>query len=183
MLIDSSNRSVWPTWHDVPSLTSHHSGVEAPEAECEDFCLDSGAVALPGVWPNKALGIRRIRWDLVRPSVALLQRYPVVFSNPTETQTPERSFNSKPIYNSYSGALARQRILIERISLVCLSPAIVLRGVDEAQHHEEIFQDNDGCRADGLDLNRLLFTIDETTLLFLQHCCQVFLSQWKICEE
>ncbi|TNN63686.1 hypothetical protein EYF80_026104 [Liparis tanakae] len=96
---------------DVSTMlcTNLRNGVEAPEAECEDFCLDSGAVALPLVWPNKALGIRRIR------------------------------------------------------------------GVDEAQHHEEIFQDYGGSRADGLDLNCLPF--DGTMLLFLQHCCQTVVVQ------
>lgn len=98
MFLDFSNRSKWPTWQGLPRLTSHHSGVEAPEAECQDFCLDSDALALSVAGSNnKALGIRDIRWDLVRPSIALLQSDPVVFSKPTDTQrTAERSFNSIP---------------------------------------------------------------------------------------
>ncbi len=87
MFPDFSNRSVWPTWQGLPRLTSHHSGVEAPEAECQDFCLDSDALALSAAGPNKkALGIRDIRWDLVRPSIALLQSNSVVFSKPTDTE-------------------------------------------------------------------------------------------------
>lgn len=94
--IDFSNRSAWPTWQVVPCLTSHHSGVEAPEAECQDFCLDADALALSLARPNKkALGIRDIRWDLVGPSIALLQSYPVVFSKPTDRQrATEQSFSS-----------------------------------------------------------------------------------------
>lgn len=96
IFVDFSNKSVWPTWQGLPRLTSHHSGVEAPEAECQDFSFDSDALSLSYTWSNKkTLGIRDIGWDLVRPSIALLKSHPVVFSKPTDIQrTTERSVNS-----------------------------------------------------------------------------------------
>lgn len=93
---DFTNKSVWPTWLALPHLTSHHSRVEAPEAQCQHFFLSSNAQTLSGARPSKkALGVGGIRWHLVRPSTVLLQSHPVVFSKPKDTnRTTEQSFNS-----------------------------------------------------------------------------------------
>lgn len=93
---DFTNKLVWPTWQALPHLTSHHSRVEAPEAQCQHFFLSSNAQTLPGARPSKkALGVRGIRCHLVRPSPALLQSHPVVFSKPKDTnRSTEQPFNS-----------------------------------------------------------------------------------------
>lgn len=56
----------------VPHLSSHHSRIEAPEADCEHFRLDSNTPALSLAPDEEALGIRSIGWDLIGPRVALL---------------------------------------------------------------------------------------------------------------
>lgn len=92
-----SNKSVLHTWQYLPYLTSHHSRIEAPKAEGQDFSFHSDALSLSAVWPNnKALSIRDIRWDLIHPSVALLKSYTVVFSKSTHTQSTleKQQFNS-----------------------------------------------------------------------------------------
>lgn len=75
----------------LPALTSHHSRVEAPEAERQHFRLDSDALPLSPVRPDeKAVGVWDVGRHLVRPGVALLQSHPVVFRKPGDTAVEEQ---------------------------------------------------------------------------------------------
>lgn len=65
-----------------PHLRSHHSRVEAPEADRQHFRLDSNTAALSLAPDDEALGVGSIGWDLIGPRVALLESHPVVFSKP-----------------------------------------------------------------------------------------------------
>lgn len=72
-------------WQDVPHLTSHHSRIEAPEAQSQDFCLHFGTLASSVVRPHKvSLGIGDVRRHLVGPSIAPLQSHAVVIGKPVE---------------------------------------------------------------------------------------------------
>lgn len=105
---DLSNRSRGPTWQEVPRLTSHHSRVEAPEAQCQHFSLHSDTLSLPLARANKkALGIRDIRRNLIGPSIALLQSHSVVFSKPTKADN-----SSSVVLYSTSEELSQLMILV-----------------------------------------------------------------------
>lgn len=67
------------TWQG-PRLTSHHSRVEAPEAERQDFCFHSEVLPLSMAPHDETVCVGNIRRGLVRPSVALLQSHAVIIS-------------------------------------------------------------------------------------------------------